>query len=185
MHMVSRQRAWTLEQLERLPEDGNKYEVVHGELFVTPAPKVQHQNVVHVLAEILRPFVALWKLGRVYGGHDVIRHGDSEVEPDLMVRQIADPTEEDWRRLPLPELVVEVVSGTSRLRDYNQKRVYYLELGIPDYWIVDGQRREITVVRHGVADLITADLLSWHPYGAEAPLQIDVRAMFREALGAA
>jgi Uma2 family endonuclease len=183
--MASRQRAWTLEQLERLPEDGNKYEVVHGELFVTPAPQVKHQNVVNVLADILRPFVTRWKLGRVYGGHDVIRHGDSEVEPDLMVRQLADPAEDDWRRLPLPELVVEVVSGSSRLRDYNQKRAYYLELGIPDYWIVDGQRREITVVRHGAADVTISDMLTWHPHGAGEALQIDLRRMFQDSLGPA
>jgi Uma2 family endonuclease len=186
MHMASRQQgAWTLEQMHRLPEDGNTYEVIHGELFVSPGPRVQHQNMVNVLADILRPFVQRWDLGRVVHPRCVIRFSDSEVEPDLMVRPLADPAEDDWARLPLPELVVEVVSGTSRIRDYNQKRSFYLELGIPEYWIVDGQRREITIVRHGMADAKTADLLTWHPHGAGEALQIDVRSMFQQALGAA
>ena len=184
--MASRhQSAWTLEQLHRLPEDGNTYEVIHGDLFVSPAPRVRHQNVANVLADILRPFVQRWGLGRVVHPRNVIRFSNSEVEPDLMVRPVADPGEDDWARLPLPELVVEVVSGTSRLRDYNQKRSFYLELGIPEYWIVDGQRRAITVVRPGAADHKTADLLTWHPHGAGEALPIDVRAMFQEALGPA
>ena len=103
--------------------------------------------------------------------------------PDRQRDPVAEPGG-DWARLPLPELVVEVVSATSRLRDYNQKRSFYIELGIPEYWIADGRRREITVVRRG-RHYKTVDVLTWHPHAAGEALPIDVRAMFQDALGPA
>jgi Uma2 family endonuclease len=155
MHMVSHHAgAWTLDQLHRLPDDGNKYELVHGALYVTPAPSVHHERLLAALTRLLVPYVDRWSVGEVFHPRSVIRHSPSEVEPDLMVRPVPAGGESDWERLPLPELVIEVVSGSSRLRDYNQKRDFYLELGIPEYWIVDGGRRTITIVRPGTADVV-------------------------------
>ena len=184
MHMASRQGAWTIAQMHRLPEDGNKYEVVRGDLFVTPAPGVHHETLLVALTRILSPHVERWKLGGVFHPRAVIRHSGSEVEPDLMVRALADPAETDWVRLPLPELVIEVVSAASRLRDYNQKRDFYLDLGIPEYWIVDGRRREVTIVRPGSSDVVVDGEWVWHAHGAGEPLRIDVGALFTEAMGA-
>src|SRR5262245_15289047 len=91
--MASSQAAWTLEQLHRLPDDGNKYELVQGQLFVTPAPGVPHQNIIAVLNRILLPYVERWKLGCVHQARAIVRHAGSEVEPDMMVRPLADPAE--------------------------------------------------------------------------------------------
>src|SRR5690349_7905773 len=90
---------WTLEQLHQLPDDGNRYELVHGELFVTPPPSVGHEELVAVLAKILHPYVAQWRLGRIYTPRAVIQASDSQVEPDLMVRQPA--ITDDWSALPV------------------------------------------------------------------------------------
>jgi Uma2 family endonuclease len=183
MHMALETRPWTRADLDRLPDDGNKYEVVRGSLFVTPPPSVQHENILALLARVLVPYVERWRLGGVFHPRAVIRHSSSEAEPDLMVRAIADPAERDWLRLPLPELVVEVVSESTRLRDYNQKREWYLDLGIPEYWIVDGHRREITIVRPGVEDVVANTEWQWHAHGAEQPLLVNVERLFREAIG--
>ena len=78
--------------------------------------------------------------------------------------------------------MVEIVSGVTGRRDYGPKREFYVDLGIAEYWIVDGRARSIRVVRQN-ADDIVSDFLSWHPIGAMEPLQLDVAAMFTEALG--
>ena len=80
-------KVWTLEELHSLPDDGNKYELVHGDLFVTPAPTVQHEEILVRLTRILAPFVTENGLGEVYHPRAVIQFQGSEVEPDLMVRQ--------------------------------------------------------------------------------------------------
>lgn len=174
---------WTLEQLHRLPDDGNRYELVHGELFVTPSPSVGHEELVAVLANVLHPYVSQWRLGRIYTRRAVVQTYDAQVEPDLMVRQTT--VTEDWSALPLPVFVAEVASRSTRRRDLGQKRQHYLDLPIPDYWIVDRRDRTIRVVRPGHADIVASDEVAWHPRGAAEPLVVDVRSYFRDALGEA
>src|SRR3954471_23794039 len=57
---------WTLEELHRLPDDGNKYELVYGELFVTPAPSPSHEELIAILVHRLVGYVERWNLGRVH-----------------------------------------------------------------------------------------------------------------------
>lgn len=182
MHMAHTTGGWTLEELHRLPDDGNKYELVRGDLFVTPPPSVSHEELASLLGRILDKYVAAERLGRVHRPRAVLRTPDSEVEPDLMVRAPAGP-KVDWPDAPLPILVVEIVSASTRRRDHVQKRKLYLDADIAEYWIVDGQQRTIRVVRAGREDVVAAESLAWHPAGASDSLVIDVGAFFREALG--
>ena len=184
MAMPNTIAAWTVPDLDRLPDDGNTYELVHGELFVTPGPSAPHQEVVEVLAEILRPYVAEHGLGRVRFPRSVVRVGThSQVEPDLMVRPVTSRPPASWEEAPLPILVVEVTSATTKRRDRIEKRSFYRELGISDYWIVDRDRRAITLVRPDTADVECQIELVWHPAGATRSLTIDVGQLFRSALG--
>src|SRR5687767_8851836 len=71
---------WTLADLHRLPEDGNRYELVRGELFVTPAPSYRHQRLASVLGALLQPYVAAERLGEVCHPRSIVRIGkDTEV----------------------------------------------------------------------------------------------------------
>src|SRR4051812_23590776 len=79
-------RPWTLEDLHELPEDGNKYELIRGELLVTPAPSVDHEDVLARLSRILTIYVDEHAIGAVYHPRAVVRFEGSETEPDLMVR---------------------------------------------------------------------------------------------------
>jgi Uma2 family endonuclease len=179
--MATETKPWTLEELQRLPDDGNMYELVYGELFVTPPPTPSHEEINAILVQLLSPYVERWKLGRVYSSRAVIRALESEVEPDVMVRPIAAATE-DWAALPKPLLVVETASRSTRRRDRGKKREFYLDLGIAEYWIVDRETRSIQVVRPGVDDVIERERVSWRPAGADQPLLVDVQELFRQAL---
>ena len=182
MPMPQRIRKWTLRELHRLPDDGNKYELVLGELFVTPPPSNAHEELGAVLTRMLDPYVAKHRLGRVYRPRAVIRVLGSEVEPDLMVRPQASQASVDWQNAPLPHLVVEILSDTTRRRDLSQKRSFYMDAGIPEYWIVDGERRAIAQLRRDIADAWHRIALTWHPVDAEEPFVLDVRRFFSVAL---
>jgi Uma2 family endonuclease len=182
MRMATETRSWTIEDLDRLPDDGNRYEIVYGELFVTPGPGPRHEALVEELSAILREYVARERVGRVFHRASIRIRG-SAVEPDLTVRPVAaPPPPERWEDAPLPILVVEVLSATTQRRDQGPKRELYLEIEMPEYWIVDGRAREIRVVR-ATGDTIEKSRVEWHPAGASAPLSIDVQQYFESALG--
>ena len=152
MHMATQTKRWTLEEVHSLPDDGNKYELVRGELFVTPPPSESHETILARLHAILMPFVAQHGLGMVYPPRSVVRVGGSEVEPDLMVRAERHGAGRDWDDAPVPILVVEVLSGSTRRRDNAQKREFYLDAGVEEYWIIDPDRASVRVVRRGVEE---------------------------------
>ena len=186
MHMARKAEAfaWTLAELHRLPDDGNKYELVRGELFVTPAPSPAHEAIAAVLSEILTDYVRREAVGRVFHPRAVVRAQGGEAEPDIMVRPWSETPPAKWDFAPLPLLVVEIVSGVTGRRDHGPKRGFYVnDLAIPTYWIVDGKARTICVVHHDGTDATVDDSLAWQPVGATTPLTLDVAAMFTEALG--
>ena len=172
MLMATDTRPWTMEQFHRLPDDGNKYELIHGVLFVTPAPTDDHETILARLTRTLEPYVARHGLGLIYRPRAVLRLGrEVEVEPDLMVREARPGIGNAWETAPRPLLVVEVLSPSTRGRDRREKRaVYRDEALIPHYWVIDGERREIHVVQPGQADEIVRDRLEWAPAGATEPL---------------
>jgi Uma2 family endonuclease len=183
MHMALRAKRWTRGDLERLPDDDNRYEVVGGELFVTPPPREAHQDLVALLAERLAAYVATNDVGRIHFPRSVMIVGEAQVEPDLMVLPPMPVPAPSWDRRPLPLLVVEVLSRTTAQRDRIAKRALYLDAGVADYWIVDGDRRTITVVGPGRTDAVVEDTLRWHPRAAASPFELDVAAFFDGALG--
>jgi Uma2 family endonuclease len=175
--MSSVVKQWTLEELHSLPDDGNKYELVRGELFVTPAPAVSHETVAARLSDILVPYVKEHGVGLVYHPRAVLRFQGSEVEPDLMVRQPPDD-DEPWENAPIPTLIVEILSPSTRRRDRLQKRSLYMDAGVSEYWMVDSERREITVVRQAHEDVVARETLSWSPAGAAVELTFELCRVF-------
>lgn len=180
MGVATAVKKWSLEELHRLPDDGNKYEVVGGELLVTPPPSNAHQSIIAALLEVLVPYVASQRLGEVHTARSVVRTRDSEAEPDLFVRARASGVRNDWENAPAPILVVEVVSPFTRRREHRQKRALYIDtLKVPDYWIVDPESRTLRQVRPGCADVVVDGEVRWHPRGADEPLAFHVESLFR------
>jgi Uma2 family endonuclease len=77
-----------------------------------------------------------------------------------------------------------MLSGSTRRHDRNQKREFYRDVGVAEYWIVDPERGCVRVVRRGEEDVVTSDRLDWHPAGASRPLELDVRTIFKPQDGA-
>lgn len=167
-------KRWTLAELHRLPDDGNKYELVRGELFVTPAPAPEHEVIAARLARLLEPYVQANDLGFVFRPRAIVRVSDSEVEPDLMVRRPAGGRNTTWEAQPTPSLVVEIVSPTTRRRDYGEKKQLYRDVGVAEYWIVDSDRMTVSVVRQGEPDRTETETVVWRAPGAATSLTIPV-----------
>src|SRR5437868_351283 len=148
MHMALETRRWTRADLDRLPDDGNTYEVVRGELFVTPPPRDEHKVAVTRLLHLIVPYLEKHKIGWIEIPRAVMIFEGSQVEPDFMVRRI-DGFELPTERQPAPLLVVEVLSDSTARRDRTAKRSLYFDAGVAEYWMVDVEQKTITVARPG------------------------------------
>ena len=178
MEMATIAKHWTIEEMYALPEDGLKYEVVRGELFVSPAPTRRHEDVCARLSLILSRYVDQEQLGLVYHPRAVLRFEGSEVEPDLMVRDEDTSDNEDWALAPTPLLIVEVFSPSTKNRDKKQKRDLYMDAGVAEYWMVDPHENEITVIRKGQPNLTLKHEMTWQPNGAAQPLAFAMEKLF-------
>ena len=127
---------WTVADLERLPDDGNRYEILHGELLVTPLPSAGHQGVA------ARLFVNLANWCRAHTGWRYLSPGGVYIsettwlEPDIAIYPAPEYLNQDWREMPPPGLVVEVLSKSTAKRDRHRKRPAYLAHGVNEVWIV-------------------------------------------------
>ncbi len=125
---------FTVSDLEEMPDDGRRYELIDGELLVSPAPGWAHQEATLTLGLLLRQ--ACPASMRVLLAPFAVRPDKyNEVQPDVLVARFGDLTEDDLPRAPV--LAVEVISPTSRLRDASLKKAVYARLGTPSYWLVD------------------------------------------------
>ncbi|MEP6834077.1 MAG: Uma2 family endonuclease [Gemmatimonas sp.] len=175
--MATLEKRWTLEELQRLPDDGNRYEVVRGELFVTPAPRRNHEIILARLHDMLTSFVRANNLGLVFH-RAIIRFDGSQVEPDLVVQQAHFIGEANWDTAPTPILVVEVLSDVTRRRDLGAKRVLYLDAGVAEYWVIDEEAKRVRVIRKGLADVVVTGEMRWRPVTAAETLEFDVASLF-------
>ena len=179
--MVQPQRTYTLEMWERLPQDGNRYELLDGELIVTPAPAPVHQTLVARLTAALISYVEAHHLGRVWPGIDMFHGPRTVLEPDVAVALGPDAVRlRSWKDLHGPALAVEVLSPSSRRYDRGKKREVYLAHGC-EYWIVDPDDRLIERWLPGHdAPSVHRAAIDWRPDSAVAALTIDVAELFWE-----
>jgi Uma2 family endonuclease len=114
MLMVSKTHGWTVDELDRLPDDGNRYEIVDGELFVTPAPSRRHQLVSASFFRRVDAFVAGNGLGRTFfAPGDVQSDTGNRVQPDIFVEpRSARGAPANWIDAPKPILVIEILSDS-------------------------------------------------------------------------
>jgi Uma2 family endonuclease len=128
----------TYDDLQRFPDDNLRRELIDGELFVSLAPMLRHQEVVMRLGARLLAYVDQHG-GKVYPAPtDVFFVDDTVLEPDIVVvgGQHLDRLEERFVR-GAPDLVVEVSSPSTRRLDLVRKRAVYERFGVPEFWFID------------------------------------------------
>jgi Uma2 family endonuclease len=164
----------TADMVRALPDDGNRYETVHGELLVTPAPRLPHQFVVTELTVRLSNYLAVQRVGQVLVSPADISWGpDILVQPDVFVVPLEEVRTFDWKRIRTLLLAIEVLSPSSRRADRFTKRRAYQEHGVPWYWVVDIEVRTVeTWTPQATFPTIERERVEWRPHGAAAPLVI-------------
>ena len=128
-----------------LPEDRNQYELIDGELIVTPSPTARHQEISIKLCTRLLAFVEMNALGKVYGAPlDAIFDEYTVVQPDILFvsrERLGEVVKE--RIEGAPDLAVEILSPSTADKDRRRKLAVYSRFGVREYWIVDPEGRTI------------------------------------------
>lgn len=163
--------ALTWDDLQQMPDDGYRRELVNGQLFVTPSPSRRHQRTV-VRLTLLLAMNCSEGLEVLVAPFDWKRSAETVFQPDLLV------IERDDANGPFtgtPRLVVEVLSPSTRDTDLTLKRLEYERAGVPTYWLVDPDSPSLTVLHladssyHEVARVEGAE-----PYPADLPFSVTV-----------
>jgi len=155
------QLLWTSADLELMPDNGNRYEVINGELFVTRAPHNKHQKTCGRFFTVLDIWSRVSKLGEAEIGAGVIFGDNDDVIPDViwMSREkYAVLIDDTGHFRGAPDLAIEVLSaGTeNERRDRELKLKLYSSRGVLEYWIADWRAKQIQVYRreNGVLKLV-------------------------------
>lgn len=146
--MIATPRPLTYDDLLEFPDDGQRYEIIGGELIVNPASVSNHQRVLLRLIRLIDDCAQATGAGELFVAPLAVKLGRHDVvEPDLVFLSSARPP------LPgnensidyAPDLLVEIISPSSRRNDRVRKMALYAPSGVPEYWIADRLERALTV----------------------------------------
>lgn len=178
--MASATELWTVERVHALPDDGRRYEVIDGELYVTPAPTWRHQRAVVELVHALRVYLKENPVGDVLvAPADVDFDRVNLVQPDVFVApRIGGLLPRHFHDVGRLLLAIEILSPTTVRTDRKIKRALYQSRGV-DYWIVDLDSRAVEHWQPGaeIPEAVTGEL-RWSPSGAAAPFLLDLPRFF-------
>jgi Uma2 family endonuclease len=167
-------RYFSADMVRALPDDANRYETVHGELLVTPAPRPDHQYVVSELHARVHRYLERHPVGRVFTSPADISWGpDVLVQPDLFVVAMEEARTFEWGKMRTLLLAVEVLSASTARYDRFTKRRVYQEYGVPWYWMVDIEARAAEIWSpEAISPRLERERLVWHPRGSTEPLAV-------------
>ena len=171
----------TREMVLALPEDGNRYETVWGELLVTPSPRMRHQVILMRLVEELAPYLHREQVGLLLASPADISWGpDILVQPDLFVIAKEQAGATEWEQVTRLALVVEVLSPSSARADRFAKRRLYQAEGVGTYWVVNADAGTVEVWTPEAAfPVVETEWVTWRPVGAGEGLEIELEELFR------
>ncbi len=191
MSMPAPARRWTVDEVRAMQDESPawpRYELIDGELLVTPAPRPAHQRAVLHLARKLADYVESNGLGEVWTSPaDIELESGTIVQPDIFVvpRSPALPVA-SWRDLDTLTLAAEVSSPSTARWDRVTKRQFFGRRRVDQYWVVDLDAR---VVERSTPDDPKVEVLDavieWHPAGAPSAFELDLPAFFARVHGGA
>lgn len=143
----------TFEDYLRLPDDGRRHEILDGIYAVTATPFYPHQRASSQLHIAIGSFVNRHDLGVLLAAPMAVRLSEHDVvEPDLLfVSHARSPVLTEEYLVGAPDLIIEILSPSTRRRDLGLKRARYERLGVAEYWGVDPQRKAVQVFRRGAS----------------------------------
>lgn len=149
---------WTSADLEFFPDNGDRYEIIDGDLYVTRAPHWKHQNVINNLGTYLTLWTKKNKQGKVLATPGLIFAGEENAIPDLVWisdEKLVNCVDESGHFTAAPELIVEVLSQTAKdiSRDRQVKLKLYSRVGVREYWIIDWQQQSVEIYRRSPTHL--------------------------------
>jgi Uma2 family endonuclease len=153
----------TIADLEAMPDDGNRYEIIEGELFVSRAPGLTHQIVSDNIVFLVRNYLELNPIGVVVSTPGLILSDYSGVIPDIVFfsNKTREKIVSGERLISAPDLLIEILSAGSEniRRDRVAKRQLYAKHAVPEYWLVDHDQRVVEIYLLRAASLeLTATL---------------------------
>jgi len=170
---------WTRADLDQFPRDGRRYEVLHGELLVTPPPSFAHQLAATELARAIGNWCAAHTQWSVMAPSGFYVSETTWLEPDVAVFPVAPSMSLTWQTAPIPVLVVEVLSPSTRVRDRHAKRAAYLAHGVREVWLLDIPAR--TVERWTSASEFPdthPSGITWTPVATAPSLELSADVLF-------
>jgi Uma2 family endonuclease len=181
MGMPAASPYYSRDRVLALPDDGNRYETVWGELLVTPSPRLRHQRILERLAELVGPWARRQGVGELLRAPADISWGpDILVQPDLFVVAAEQAGARDWSEVTRLVLVVEVLSPSTARADRFAKRRLYQAQGVASYWIVDPDAAAVEVwTPDAVFPVVERERVAWYPDPAADSLVIELAELFR------
>ena len=174
---------WTTAMVDALPDSSERYELVDGTLLVTPSPSERHQALIVELLRRIDPYVRGHRVGHTLCSPSDVQRADpgrNRLQPDVFVVR-ASTMPKPFRTNGLL-LAIEVVSPGSAIIDYQRKREIYIGDGVPEYWVLNAEARNLsrwsTLEQPGE---VLSDRMQWNPAGAPVPLVIDLNELFDDA----
>jgi Uma2 family endonuclease len=178
-------KVWTYDDLLQLPDDGTRYEIIDGELFVMSSPSVTHQRVLGRLHLAFHEQIQQRGQGEVFlAPLDVIMSPTRVVEPDLIVVRPNNRGILKTRIEGIPDLLLEILSPSNHKHDVVTKRRLYARARVPEYWIVDPDAQTIEVLEL-VEGGLTYRQHGWygpgdHTKSARFDIDLEIDALFAE-----
>jgi len=143
-------KVYSYQDYFELPDDGNKYEIIEGELIMSPAPYTIHQDVMLNIAVDLVNFVRKTKIGKIYvAPTDVVISDINVVQPDILFitsEKLQIITAKNIKGVP--DLIIEIISPATGYYDLSGKKDLYEKIGVSEYWIIDPMKQRVDIYYH-------------------------------------
>jgi Uma2 family endonuclease len=146
----------TYADYELFPDDGLRHEIIDGEHYVTASPITRHQRISLSLLHLIQSYLDTHPIGELFSApFDVVLSFTDVVVPDLIYLSKARAHLLTAKNLQgAPDLVVEILSPSTRPRDERLKRDLYERVGVTEYWLVDPDGDFVTIYRRGAAEFL-------------------------------
>src|SRR5699024_3456521 len=136
--MATKTTLVTYDDYRNLPDDGKRYEIIEGRLLMTPAPHTIHQRILGKLYKSISNYTEEQNIGEIFiAPVDVILSMTNVVQPDLMfIAKERSHIITEKNVVAAPDLVAEITSESTKVRDQTTKKALYEKYGVKEYWII-------------------------------------------------